>query len=157
MISIQCSGCWWIVILISVFSAWFIYQDVVSLSVNQAELMLFLLLMIIIRVVGWITGLFPIDEMNIFFLWFGLINAIIAFLCVNQWMGWGDLMVIAGMLMTLQTEDMIELIMFGFTFSTGILLVLFIFGLLRWKKPLPFLPFLTMGYYLSILLKWHFY
>jgi len=157
MISIQYTGCWWIVVLITVFSAWFIVQDVKLLSVNQAGLMLFLLLMVVIRVIGWITGLFPIDEMNIFILWFVLINSSIAFLCGNRWMGWGDLIVIAGMLMTLQTEDMIELILFSFTFSTCILLVLLIVGLLHWKKPLPFLPFLTMGYFLSILLKWHFY
>ena len=155
MINFHYTGYSMIIILVTLFSAWFIYQDILSLSVNQAEMIVFLIISILIRIIGFMTGFFPIRELPVFCLFFLLINLFIGFLCLKKWMGWGDFIMIAGLLMVLRTEDMVELILFSFAFSAIISLILLMVGCMKMKTPLPFLPFLVIGFYLSIIFQWN--
>ena len=150
MIIIHFSSHWWIVTAMLLFSVWFIYQDLISLSIDHSGVVVFLLIVMFIRCIGQLQGLFELLWLPNTLATYLVICACIGFLCFRKWMGWGDFIVIAGLLLTLRQNDMIEMINLSFVLSSVFAVVMLILKRIERKSPLPFLPFLFISYFCII-------
>lgn len=151
MITIHFSSQWWIVVAILLFSVWFVYQDLISLSIEHSSVIVFLVVAMFIRGIGQLQGWFELFWLPNTLATYLVICVCIGFLCLRKWMGWGDFIVIAGLLLTLRQKDMIEMINFSFALASVFAVVMLIFNRIDRKSPLPFLPFLFMSYFFIII------
>jgi len=150
MIIFHFSSYWWIVAVMLLFSVRFVYEDLVSLSIHHSGVRVFLAVVLFIRCIGQLQGMIELIWLPNTFAIYLAICASIGFLCYRKWMGWGDFIVIAGLLLTLRQNDMIELINLCFVLSSVFAVVMLLLKRIDRKSSLPFLPFLFISYFCII-------
>ena len=149
MIILHFTGHWVIVSIMAVFAIWFVYQDLSSMTIHQTSVLIFLFTVVTIRFFGQFQGFFDtVWTPGILWTIF-MISAPIIFLCLKKWMGWGDFFVIIGLLLILHQKDMPELIGFSSLVSSLTAVVLLILRQVDIHTPVPFLPFVWIGYFFA--------
>jgi len=150
MIQFHFTSHWLLIPFMLLFAYWFIYQDFSALSIHSSSVVIFFIFCVITRLIGQVTGFYEFNCMVASLPMILMICIPIAFLCMRNWMGWGDFFIIASLLITMKRNDMVEMIEFSFVLACAVSVFLLLVKKVNRHTPIPFLPFLWTGYLLAL-------
>jgi prepilin signal peptidase PulO-like enzyme (type II secretory pathway) len=132
------------------FAYWFAYQDFSALSIDFSSVVILFFFCLLSRFIGQVFGFYEFNSMIDSLPVILIICIPVACLCIKKWMGWGDFFIIFSLLITLKKADMMEMMEISFVTACVVSIFLLLIKKVNRRTPIPFLPFLWIGYLLAL-------